>query len=211
MLSEPHLRAEKLLSMMLPAAGMEVLLVGEREGLLARRLLDRGAARVTWLEPFIERTSPMVGPVRAGDDGVERFSADCAHLPFADESFDRVASQFTLDHVDDPAMVLAEWSRSLRPGSILSVLTVNALFRGHAPRPLPRARRAFRPDELAHLVTGAGLTVSATTTLLPDLKLPALYRGDLRLISRLGGLPYLKDRGRLLFLSASKNAPEVTG
>ena len=198
--------------MMSPVAGMEVLLVGEREGLLAGCLQKSGASRVTWLEPFLRIAPPAAVPLAlAVDSGIERVAADCAGLPFADGSFDRVASQFTLDYVEDPAGALAGWIRVLRPGGTLSVLTANALFRGHAPVPLPRARRSFRPDELARLVARAGLTVQATTTLLPDLKLPALYRGDLSLSLRLEGLPYLKDRGRLLFLSASKNAEGVTG
>jgi SAM-dependent methyltransferase len=209
MLSEPTLRARRLLSMMLPEAGMEVLLVGEREGLLAGLVLGKGAGRVTWVEPFVTRTPAAVRLPLIARDGVERVAADCAELPFADLAFDRVASQFALDHVEDPAAALAEWSRVLRPGGVLSLVTGNANFGGLAPRPFPRARRAFRPDELALLVRAAGFRVSSTTTLLPDLKLPALYRGDLSFSSRLEGIPYLKDRGRLLFLSSSKTPAGV--
>jgi hypothetical protein len=47
-----------------------------------------------------------------------------------------------------------------------------------------------------------------TVTLLPDLKLPFLYRGDLGPVARLEKVPYFSGRGRLLFLRAVKPSGE---
>ncbi|MCU1353199.1 MAG: hypothetical protein JWM05_2408 [Acidimicrobiales bacterium] len=46
-------------------------------------------------------------------------------LPFADGSIDLVVSDFTFEHVDDPAWAAAEISRVLRPGGWLCARTPN--------------------------------------------------------------------------------------
>ncbi|MBI5610299.1 MAG: class I SAM-dependent methyltransferase [Deltaproteobacteria bacterium] len=53
--------------------------------------------------------------------------ADVAVLPFADASFDLVTAQTVLIHVADPAAVLAEWLRVLRPGGTLLLAEPNNL------------------------------------------------------------------------------------
>jgi hypothetical protein len=55
-------------------------------------------------------------------------------------------------------------------------------------------------------VKDAGLSVFHTSTLFPDLKLPAIYRGDFFFASRLEYLPFFRRRGRLLFVGAEKTA-----
>ena len=54
-------------------------------------------------------------------------------LPFADASFDIVYSSNVLEHVDDPAQVLREAVRVLRPGGTLQIVCPNYLsyFDGH--------------------------------------------------------------------------------
>jgi SAM-dependent methyltransferase len=54
-----------------------------------------------------------------GDSAVTLTKADAAALPFADGSFDAVASLFTHTDFDDPARVFAEVHRVLRPGGRL--------------------------------------------------------------------------------------------
>ncbi|NPV58422.1 MAG: methyltransferase domain-containing protein [Actinobacteria bacterium] len=133
-----------------------------------------------------------------------RLAGDPYRLPFRDGSFDAVASQFLLDRVGDPGAALGEMARVLKPGGVLALAAHNALFRGAEQRPTPRPRRAFSPRELARLTEESGLVEARATTLLPDLKLPALYRGDLGPFTRLEKLPYFSVRGRLIFLRAFK-------
>lgn len=48
--------------------------------------------------------------------------ADAAHLPFADGSFDAARVERVLQHVADPARVIGELSRVIRPGGTLAVM-----------------------------------------------------------------------------------------
>jgi hypothetical protein len=54
-------------------------------------------------------------------------------------------------------------------------------------------------------VEEAGFRVTAVSTLVPDLRLPALYRGDLDFSLRLERLPYYSKHGKLLFMQAVKD------
>lgn len=204
-----------------------VLLVGEAEGMLARLLAAEGC-EVTWVEPCAHAgrgtldpppgDSPSARPVGGeifgedeergwlapGDSPSARLPGDPLRLPFSDGSFDALASQFTLEHLRDPAGALREWVRVLAQGGTLALAVRNGLFRGSDQRPLPRPARTYDPGGLRALVEGSGLAVNEVTTLIPDLKLAALYRGDLSFCLALEKLPYLGRRGRLLFLRAEK-------
>lgn len=46
-------------------------------------------------------------------------------LPFADNSFDLIVSDYVFEHVEDPAHVAAELQRVMRPGAILFARTPN--------------------------------------------------------------------------------------
>ena len=48
--------------------------------------------------------------------GAQVEQCDAAALPFADASFDAVIANHMLYHVDDPAAVVHEFDRVLRPG-----------------------------------------------------------------------------------------------
>lgn len=51
--------------------------------------------------------------------------ADAYHLPFPDQYFDVVTAMDFLEHVDDPARVVKEFSRVLKPGGIFIFHTFN--------------------------------------------------------------------------------------
>lgn len=73
----------------------------------------------------IDSSAVMVAESRrrsAGKSGPVRFEvADVAHLPFADESFDRIHATTLLQHVPDPGLALTEMARVLRPGGLMAV------------------------------------------------------------------------------------------
>ena len=94
-------------------------------------VLDLGAGRGWQLEipdPFRRGLVTLQGRVRrlVGVDvdpavltnpGLdEALVYDGTTLPFADQSFDLVLSDWVLEHIDDPAMFTAEVARVLRPG-----------------------------------------------------------------------------------------------
>lgn len=159
----------------------------------------RAAGDDVWEHPDLPS-----GREREEGNACVRMAGDPYRLPFQDGSFDAVASQFLLERVGDPGAALGEMARVLKPGGVLALAARNALFRGAEQRPTPRPRRAFSPRELARLAEESGLVEARATTLIPDLKLPALYRGDLGAFTRLEKVPYFSSRGKSLFLRAVK-------
>jgi SAM-dependent methyltransferase len=79
-------------------------------------------------------------------------------LPFADGAFDAVAACQVLEHVPDPARMLAEMVRAARPGGVVGVVGPNLLGLGPSAATLTRyvwqagVRRAFvrTPDTPRH-------------------------------------------------------------
>ena len=96
-----------------------------------KRILDLGCGprrELDWAVNAAERVGldPLAEPYRElmGDGSAMRLVAGIGeHMPFADDSFDVVASLNSLDHVDDLGRVVAEVKRVLDPGGTLIVLT----------------------------------------------------------------------------------------
>jgi SAM-dependent methyltransferase len=91
--------------------------------------------------------------------------ADLARLPHADAVFDAVLCVTVLYHewVTDPAAVVAELARVVRPGGVIALMEpgVRRLRRGH-DRVTLNARR-FSVGDLRSLARGAGLDVLRAT------------------------------------------------
>jgi len=98
----------------LPLEGATILEVGSAEGALAHALAGAGAARVVG----IDKAGPGE-PTGSSSDRVRLIRMDAHQLQFADGEFDLAVSLATLEHVADPALVLAEIHRVLRPGGLL--------------------------------------------------------------------------------------------
>ena len=127
-----------------------------------------------------------VGQARRGGGEVRWSGADALQLPFADASFDAVASGYLLRNVIDISRALAEQHRVLKPGGRIVIpgylaaagqLAQAADYAASAPgdsafgardrgeaaadayRYLPESTAAFKtPEELTALVTAAGFT-----------------------------------------------------
>jgi 2-polyprenyl-6-hydroxyphenyl methylase/3-demethylubiquinone-9 3-methyltransferase len=59
---------------------------------------------------------------------VKYLAADAYNLPFADQSFDVLTAMDFLEHVDQPAKAIQEFSRVLKPGGIFIFHTFNRNF-----------------------------------------------------------------------------------
>ncbi|HEV2980292.1 MAG TPA: class I SAM-dependent methyltransferase [Solirubrobacteraceae bacterium] len=143
-----------------PARLGRVLDVATGTGLVAAELVRQGAREVVALDQsdamlsvaerrFAERAGGDIeaslgaaGP--RGDGRVVLLRGEAETLPFEDRSFDGLTFTYLLRYVDDPAAVMRELARVMRPGG-----RVASLEFGVPPAPLARA--AWR------VYTGVGL------------------------------------------------------
>ena len=98
-----------------------------------------------------------------------------ARLPFQDASFDHATCHHVIGHVPDPAGLLREIHRVLRPGGTLSVITPNARYKlWQAPFNLARdfspdisVLRYFTLGSLVESLSLAGFKTERTSTFGP--------------------------------------------
>jgi SAM-dependent methyltransferase len=101
--------------------GHRVLDVGCGTGVLARAAAERvgEGGRVSGVDP-----NPGMLAVASGVGGGVRLREGRAeNLPFADDSFDRVLSQFALMFFEDAGAASRELARVLKPGGVVAVAT----------------------------------------------------------------------------------------
>jgi 2-polyprenyl-3-methyl-5-hydroxy-6-metoxy-1,4-benzoquinol methylase len=96
------------------STGSRVLDVGSGHGTLAVELALAGA-RVTAVEPCTAWRELSIRRARQLGISIVHSDSDAEHLPFETESFDAIMSLQVLEHVKNPAKVVAEISRVLKP------------------------------------------------------------------------------------------------
>jgi SAM-dependent methyltransferase len=121
LVSAQHLSAvDGLLELLAVAPGERLLDVAAGTGELARRAARLGAdvTAVDLAPGMVERTL-----ARAADEGLvlDAAVADAERLPYADGSFDVVASTFGVIFAPDPATAAAELARVCKPGGRLGL------------------------------------------------------------------------------------------
>jgi len=98
-----------------------ILEIGAGDGCLTARLAEFGA-RVIGVE--LDHIAVDLAAEALGDmDRCTIARADCYSLPFVDHSFDLVVMADVIEHLENPAMALAEAARVLSPGGMLVVTT----------------------------------------------------------------------------------------
>lgn len=114
---------DRVLAEAAPRGDERALDLGAGTGLLTRALAPRVAsvAALDISEAMLDRLD-----AKAAADGIlniEAVAGDMRSLPFADEEFDLVVSNYAFHHLDDEAkeLALAETRRVLRPGGRLVV------------------------------------------------------------------------------------------
>jgi SAM-dependent methyltransferase len=89
-------------------------------------VLDAGAGEAQY-KPLFGRCRYVAVDLGIGDAAWSYGSldtlADLARLPFAADTFDAAVNIVTLEHVRDPALVISEIARVLRPGGRLLLVT----------------------------------------------------------------------------------------
>ncbi len=124
---------------------------------------------------------------------VNYIRADAYELPFADNSFDAVIAMDFLEHVEDPARVIAEVSRVLRPKgtfffhtfnrNLLSRLVIIKLVEWllpKTPKNLHIYRMFIKPQELREHCEDSGMSIVSMQGLAPQLLNLDVLRGALR-------------------------------
>jgi SAM-dependent methyltransferase len=135
-------------------------------------VLEAGCGRTSRLRSHRDRIERLVGvdldePGGRTNEFVDEFVvADlCGALPFADETFDVVYSNFVVEHLERPPAAFAEWHRVLRPGGSVVVVTSNR------SNPLMAGARAL-PQGLRTALKGRGPGAEARDVF------PARYRAN---------------------------------
>jgi SAM-dependent methyltransferase len=110
-------------------AGSRVLDLGCGDGIISLGLLRRGgAAEVTGIDlvdvdlPFLQRVATAHGEPALREDERLRFRrSEPDMVPLPDESVDIVTAWSVFEHVSEPAKLLADVKRVLRPGGVLFI------------------------------------------------------------------------------------------
>lgn len=139
----------------------DVLDIASGDGVLAE-LLAPQASRIVCLD-LSERV------VEAGRRRLQDFShvsfetGDMHSLPVDDASFDTVLLMHALTYTKDPATVISEAARALRPGGKLLAITLHEHQHAKAVQPYNHVNLGFSTMELEKLCAEAALEVQSCT------------------------------------------------
>ncbi len=123
-----------------------------------------------WSVKGVEFNQKPVGICRA--NGLDVFHGDLLDAHFADSSFDAITAHHLIEHLPNPAKIVREMARILKPGGQLLVRTPNTGALGRAwlkhywfADDVPRHLVLFNPASLARLAEASGLRVEHIATL----------------------------------------------
>jgi 2-polyprenyl-6-hydroxyphenyl methylase / 3-demethylubiquinone-9 3-methyltransferase len=159
--------------------GKDVLDLGCAGGFMAEALAQRGA-RVTGIDPAAAAIDAARIHARDGGLDIVYHTGVGEDLPYPPASFDAVVCVDVLEHVADLAKVLAEVTRTLRPGGLFLFDTINRnpiatlatiTMAEDVLRLLPKGTHDpamfIKPVELRRAMVGAGLVPGKVTGLGP--------------------------------------------
>jgi 2-polyprenyl-6-hydroxyphenyl methylase/3-demethylubiquinone-9 3-methyltransferase len=165
---------------------VRVLDVGCGAGFLSNALAKSGHA-ITGLDA--SEPSLAVAGRHDPTGGVRYVLGDALHLPFGDATFEVVCAMDFLEHVNDPAAVIAEAGRVLTPGGAFFFHTFNrnwlswlVVIKGvewfvrNVPRDLHVLRLFLKPEELRSMCAASHLEVDELRGFAPAIPSWAFFR-----------------------------------
>lgn len=169
----------------LPAAAVEAALLDLLPGDGIGRLLDIGTGTGRLLEVLAPRVDSALGVdaskamlalararlARAGLSHCAVRLADMYRLPFGAAEFDVAVLQMVLHHADEPAQVLAEAARVLRPGGTLLVADLARHDRGEIAAKFAHRHPGFADADMARMLRAAGLRPAASVRIAGPLEI----------------------------------------
>jgi 2-polyprenyl-6-hydroxyphenyl methylase/3-demethylubiquinone-9 3-methyltransferase len=160
--------------------GLSVLDLGCGGGFMAEALAQRGA-KVVGVDPSAPAIEAAREHARAAGLAIDYRVGTGEAIPAADQSLDCVVIVDVLEHVADPAAVLAEIHRVLKPGGLLLFDTLNRtplaafvfVFLGEdvlriGPRGTHDPAKFIKPSELQVMLATAGFETAPVTGLGPN-------------------------------------------
>ncbi len=196
-----RIEAEILYKMLKLEPGLRILEVGCGGGAFLAYLEKKGyrAVGVDILEKSVELASQRA-------KSCEVICGDALKLPFESASFDRLVSHHLVEHLEDLSVALEEWKRVLKPGGVIAICTPNRLYPSPRIFEDPSHVHIYDRSELESVVEGAGLSVEDSLTIFPHLWRDRISVNiGVPLYRFFASMPYFRDRGRSLLLSARKN------
>lgn len=169
----------------LPAEAVEAALLTQLPEDGIGRLLDIGTGTGRLLEVLAPRVASALGVdaskamlalararlARAGLSHCAVRQADMYRLPFGAAAFDVAVLQMVLHHADDPAQVLAEAARVLRPGGTLLVVDLTRHDRADVMARFAHRHPGFADMTMAKLLRAAGLRPAPGTRIAGNLEI----------------------------------------
>lgn len=148
----------------------DVLDVASGDGALAELLVGR-ARTVTCLDlspPVVQSGAQRLG----GLQNLSFVHGDMHQMPFGEAAFDAVLLTSALDVSPDPAKLLQECARVLRPAGVVSGATLFRHDHADAVAPYDHVQLGFDPEALAAMLTGSGFIVDFCALTLRETRPP---------------------------------------
>jgi Methylase involved in ubiquinone/menaquinone biosynthesis len=142
--------------------------VGTGTGRMAQLLADR-ASHITALDKSPEMLRIARARLQAlPASHVDLVQGDFTALPFADRSFDTVLFHQVLHYALEPAVVIAEASRVLRPGGRIAIVDLAAHDREELRERHAHSRLGFSDEQMHALLDAADLVPETPVSLAGD-------------------------------------------
>lgn len=166
-----------------PLAGLRILDIGCGAGLLTEPLARMGAT-VTGIDAAAAALAVARTHAAAQELVIDYRHAQAEDLSAAGATFDVVCALELIEHVADPAQLVADAARLVRPGGMLIFATLNRTAKsmllgvlaaeyvlGWAPRGTHDWRKFVRPSELAHMLRANDCAVTRLSGLAYDVRM----------------------------------------